>query len=498
MYENRHLRAALRARAEAGKHIALHWKHRAASVERGEFGVTVSLDDGRVLRAPLLVAAEGRNSPTREAAGIRVARWKYDHAAIVSTLRHELPHDQVAHEIFYPAGPFALLPMNDDEGGHRSAIVWSVSAADAPGLLSLSDADFAAEAEAAMGGFLGKIDDDRAALLLSARLPPCRADHRATASRWSATRRTASIRSPGRASTSAIAMPPRWRRCWSKARGSGSTLATAQLLDRYQALARGRHLHGRARHRHADADLRRQGQDREPRAALRHGADRPHRPGQGPPDGRSARHERGLAAAAARVADLDSPDRLRDGDYCSVWPMSAPPGRQALELHQLDDQFGAAGEAGFLEQRLLGAGVERRDLGDGVDQHFVVEPPDRVPVDRQPERIAEAARLALDRAAQDQRQRVGLAVVERGEVDVGLAIERAAVGLGDQAEAVRALEDDVEAPVVELLDPDDLAEAAGAEQRRWSLSLPSLAATGIGWIIAIRPGPASASRTISR
>ena len=158
MYENRHLRAALRARAEAGKNIELHWQRRAAAVERSEFGVTVSLDDGRVLAAPLLVAAEGRNSPTREAAGIRVARWKYDHTAIVSTLRHELPHDQVAHEIFYPAGPFALLPMNDDAGGHRSAIVWSVGAADAPGLLSLSDADFAAEAQAAMGGFLGKID----------------------------------------------------------------------------------------------------------------------------------------------------------------------------------------------------------------------------------------------------------------------------------------------------------------------------------------------------
>jgi len=162
MYENRHLRAALRARAEAGKSVSLYWKCRAASVERGESGVTVSLDDGRILHAPLLVAAEGRHSPTREAAGIRVARWKYDHAAIVSTLRHELPHDQVAHEIFYPAGPFALLPMNDDApelgGGHRSAIVWSVGASDAPGLLSLSDGDFAAEAQAAMGGFLGKVE----------------------------------------------------------------------------------------------------------------------------------------------------------------------------------------------------------------------------------------------------------------------------------------------------------------------------------------------------
>ncbi|HXG99522.1 MAG TPA: FAD-dependent monooxygenase [Sphingomicrobium sp.] len=158
MYENRHLRAALRARAEAGKSIQLLWKHRAASIDRGEYGVSVTLDDGRTLRAPLLIAAEGRNSPTREEAGIRVARWKYDHAAIVSTLRHAEPHANVAFEIFYPSGPFALLPMSDDAGGHRSAIVWSVAASDAPGFLSLSDSDFAAEAEAAMGGFLGRIE----------------------------------------------------------------------------------------------------------------------------------------------------------------------------------------------------------------------------------------------------------------------------------------------------------------------------------------------------
>ena len=158
MNENRHLRAALLARAEAGANIWLMWKAKPADVQRGEHGVTALLEDGRRLSAPLLVAAEGRNSPMREAAGIRVARWKYDHAAIVSTLRHERPHDHTAYEIFYPAGPFALLPMTDDLGGHRSAIVWSVAADDAPGLLSLSDQDFAAEAQAAMGGFLGRIE----------------------------------------------------------------------------------------------------------------------------------------------------------------------------------------------------------------------------------------------------------------------------------------------------------------------------------------------------
>ena len=162
MHENRHLRAALRSRAEAGKGITLRYKSRAASVDRAEHGVTVSLESGEVLRASLLVSAEGRHSPTREAAGIRIARWQYDHRAIVSTLRHALPHDSVAYEIFYPGGPFALLPMTDDvsedgEQGHRSAIVWSLGEADAAGFLALSDEDFAAEAHAAMGGFLGDI-----------------------------------------------------------------------------------------------------------------------------------------------------------------------------------------------------------------------------------------------------------------------------------------------------------------------------------------------------
>ncbi|HET7575423.1 MAG TPA: FAD-dependent monooxygenase [Sphingomicrobium sp.] len=158
MHENRHLRAALHASAAAGRNSWLLWKLRVSQVNRDDHAVVVALEDGRKLQAPLLVAADGRNSRTREAAGIRVARWKYDHQAIVSVLRHERPHDHVAYEIFYSGGPFALLPMNDDSRGHRSALVWSVPNEDAAGWLSLDDAEFAAEAEAAMGGFLGKIE----------------------------------------------------------------------------------------------------------------------------------------------------------------------------------------------------------------------------------------------------------------------------------------------------------------------------------------------------
>ena len=157
MHENRPLRAALLKRAEASRNLWMLWKSRPRSVERGTHGVVVSLDDGRKLSAPVLAAVDGRRSPTRETAGIPLARWKYDHMAVVSTLRHERPHGNIAYEIFFRTGPFALLPMTDDAKGHRSAIVWSVPKDDAAGWMSLSDEQFAGEAQAAMGGFLGKI-----------------------------------------------------------------------------------------------------------------------------------------------------------------------------------------------------------------------------------------------------------------------------------------------------------------------------------------------------
>ncbi len=158
MFENRTLRTALREACAAAAHVSLLMPARAAAVVRDQAGVRVTLDDGRTLSAPLLIGAEGRHSPTREAAGIKVARWRYDHTAIVGMLAHDRPHHNVAHEIFYPAGPFALLPMLPDAAGSpRSAMVWTVDRADAPAMLSLSERAFAAEAERRMGGLLGTI-----------------------------------------------------------------------------------------------------------------------------------------------------------------------------------------------------------------------------------------------------------------------------------------------------------------------------------------------------
>lgn len=155
MFENRQLRQALHAAAAEAKNITLLMPARPIETARGEHGVTVRLEDGRELKAPLLIAAEGRNSPTRAAAGINVARWSYEHTAIIAAVQHERPHNNVAYEIFYPEGPFAILPMLP---GNRSALVWSVGRGEAPAYLKLGPRGFIAELKDKMGGLLGALE----------------------------------------------------------------------------------------------------------------------------------------------------------------------------------------------------------------------------------------------------------------------------------------------------------------------------------------------------
>lgn len=159
MYENRLLRLALHEGAREAPRVDMRMKTRALLVDRGEAGVTAVLSDGTTVRAPLLIAAEGRKSPMREAAGIRVASWQYPHNAIITAFNHERPHENTAYEIFYPMGPFAILPLPSVDGANRSALVWSVGDKEIAGMLKLSERAFLAEAEKKMGGFLGTLSN---------------------------------------------------------------------------------------------------------------------------------------------------------------------------------------------------------------------------------------------------------------------------------------------------------------------------------------------------
>lgn len=154
MVENRRLRQVLREAALEAAKVRLLMPARAAEIVRDSAGVRVALEDGRAVAAALLVGAEGRSSPTREAANIPLARWSYDHKAVVLTVEHDAHHENAAYEIFYPSGPFAVLPLLP---GTRSAIVWSVPAADAAAVIDLPDRALAHEISKRMGGFLGEV-----------------------------------------------------------------------------------------------------------------------------------------------------------------------------------------------------------------------------------------------------------------------------------------------------------------------------------------------------
>ena len=105
-----------------------------------------------------MVAAEGRRSALREAAGIPVTRLPYGQTGIVSAIAHEQPHHNIALEHFLPAGPFAQLPMGaTGDTPHVSAIVWTERDARACIMLGLDDTRFAREISRRLGDHLGAV-----------------------------------------------------------------------------------------------------------------------------------------------------------------------------------------------------------------------------------------------------------------------------------------------------------------------------------------------------
>jgi len=151
MIENRYLIDALVGRAEAdGVGVS------AASVTdfaARRDGVDVTLSDGRVIAASLLVAADGARSKLRERAGIATHGWDYDQSGIVVTVGHQRDHHGRAEEHFLPAGPFAILPLT----GLRSSLVWTEKRAEAARIVALGADEFHDELERRFGLQLGEI-----------------------------------------------------------------------------------------------------------------------------------------------------------------------------------------------------------------------------------------------------------------------------------------------------------------------------------------------------
>ncbi|GAA5191957.1 2-octaprenyl-6-methoxyphenyl hydroxylase [Ferrimonas gelatinilytica] len=126
---------------------------RVATQDQQSDHVALTLDSGVVIKAALVVGADGTQSAVRRAVGIPMSRQDYDQTAVIANIQTE-QHGTVAFERFTPEGPLALLPMCEG----RYSLVWVQSPAEAERRLQLDEAAFATELQQAFGYRLGHIE----------------------------------------------------------------------------------------------------------------------------------------------------------------------------------------------------------------------------------------------------------------------------------------------------------------------------------------------------
>ncbi len=124
-----------------------------AEVAASDADARIRLNDGRDLRASLLIAADGTESRTRALLGIDTAGHDYTQDALVAHVRTGKSHRNTAWQRFLATGPLAFLPLPDG----RSSIVWSTARAEAERLRALEGRAFAAALTEASGEALGEV-----------------------------------------------------------------------------------------------------------------------------------------------------------------------------------------------------------------------------------------------------------------------------------------------------------------------------------------------------
>ncbi|WP_323769715.1 FAD-dependent monooxygenase [Antarctobacter sp.] len=153
MVEDRYLRRVLLEALAGSDLITQRAEAMVVAQETRSEGASVTLADGEVLKGRLLVGADGQKSGVASRAGIRRMGWGYGQVALVCAIAHEEPHGGVAHQLFLPAGPLAILPLT----GNRSSIVWSERNGRAQAINALPDAEYLQVLRPRFGDFLGEI-----------------------------------------------------------------------------------------------------------------------------------------------------------------------------------------------------------------------------------------------------------------------------------------------------------------------------------------------------
>lgn len=117
---------------------------------------TLRLADGEEIEADLVVAADGRGSALRRAAGIATREHRYPQSAFTTVLAHALPHGDASTEFHTRAGPMTLVPLP----GRRSSLVWVTVPQHARRLAAAPDGEVARAVESAVGSLLGRMEVD--------------------------------------------------------------------------------------------------------------------------------------------------------------------------------------------------------------------------------------------------------------------------------------------------------------------------------------------------
>ena len=150
---NVHLNDALQAAVRTTQGVRL-LEDSVATVEPDALGVTLRLTSNVSACARLVIAADGRNSICRRAAGIEVETRELPQTALALNLRHRRPHGDTSTEFHTESGPFTLVPLR----GNRSSLVCVVEPDEADALMALDDAALSLEIERRAHSILGRME----------------------------------------------------------------------------------------------------------------------------------------------------------------------------------------------------------------------------------------------------------------------------------------------------------------------------------------------------
>ncbi|MBD9643401.1 MULTISPECIES: FAD-dependent 2-octaprenylphenol hydroxylase [Pantoea] len=175
--ENEVIHSALWQRASQSSDITLFAPAQLQQVAFGDNEAFITLQDGSMMSARLLVAADGANSWLRDKADIPLTFWDYEHHALVANIRTDMPHDAIARQVFHGDGILAFLPMQDP---HLCSIVWSLAPQEAARLQSMPEALFNQQLSVAFDMRLGlcQVESERKTFPLTARYARNFAAHR--------------------------------------------------------------------------------------------------------------------------------------------------------------------------------------------------------------------------------------------------------------------------------------------------------------------------------